>query len=213
MTNHTTREQTYMPGRVSPRVVKCMPVASVSGLMGAKHILGGQEFCFYCMLKTNFSGHNKLFGGAKQFEGYCTRMPPRGCGTGEETCVVTSYGFRIFKKVVSPEQAEPLGSAFVADKTVVQALHQPDEVVSFLHLLPLFFVSFFGGFIFGIAVRIDVFVLDATTDWNKTTRRNSPPTSAGYEWRNPPISFYFLFVRLDKMFADSEAFSWRRKCL
>jgi len=36
---------------------------------GRKYILGCQDFCFYCMFKTNFSGHNTI-------SGYCLRMPP-----------------------------------------------------------------------------------------------------------------------------------------
>jgi len=42
-------------------------------LSGAEYILGGQDFCFYDIFKTNFSGHNK-------FGGDCPRMPLLGHG-------------------------------------------------------------------------------------------------------------------------------------
>jgi len=39
------------------------PVARFQYLMGHNTFLGGQDFCFYYVLKTNFSGRNKIWGG------------------------------------------------------------------------------------------------------------------------------------------------------
>jgi len=38
------------------------PVARFSFLGGQKIFLRGKDFCFYYMFKTNFSGHNKIWG-------------------------------------------------------------------------------------------------------------------------------------------------------
>jgi len=47
---------------------------------GAQYILGGQDFCFYYMLKTNFLGATKYGEAQKKFGGHCPRMPPVATG-------------------------------------------------------------------------------------------------------------------------------------
>jgi len=47
---------------------------------GAQYILGGQDFCFYYMLKTNFSGRNKIWGATKEIWGALPPNAPRGYG-------------------------------------------------------------------------------------------------------------------------------------
>jgi len=37
------------------------PAARLYGLEGQNTFLGGQDFCFYYMYKTNLSGHNKVW--------------------------------------------------------------------------------------------------------------------------------------------------------
>ena len=39
--------------------------SKVSLFGGAQYIFRGQDFCFYYMLKTKFSGRNKIYGGTK----------------------------------------------------------------------------------------------------------------------------------------------------
>ena len=39
------------------------PVTRFQDLVGHNTSLWGQDFCFYCMFKTNFSGRNKIWGG------------------------------------------------------------------------------------------------------------------------------------------------------
>jgi len=48
---------------------------------GAKCILGGKDFCFYFMFETNFSGHNKIWWGTKNW-GALHPNHPRGYGPG-----------------------------------------------------------------------------------------------------------------------------------
>jgi len=49
--------------------------------LGENTFLGGKSFCFYYLLKTNFSGHNKTWGRAQKKCGVeLPRMPPRGHG-------------------------------------------------------------------------------------------------------------------------------------
>jgi len=54
------------------------PVASFQYLVEENTFLGGQDFCFYYMYKTNFSGRNNIWGGTKEILGECP--PPRGYG-------------------------------------------------------------------------------------------------------------------------------------
>jgi len=55
------------------------PVARFQDLVGYNTFLGGQDFCFYYIFKTNFSGRNKIWEGHKiNFGGHCPRMSPRG---------------------------------------------------------------------------------------------------------------------------------------
>jgi len=58
------------------------PVARFQYLVGHNIFLGGQDFYFCYMFKTNFSGCNKIWGAQKEFGGHCLRMPPRGYGPG-----------------------------------------------------------------------------------------------------------------------------------
>ena len=57
------------------------PVAPFQDLVGHNTFLGGQDFCFYYMFKTNFSERNKIWGAQKKFGVHCPRMPPwlRAC--------------------------------------------------------------------------------------------------------------------------------------
>jgi len=45
------------------------PVASFQYLVEQNTFLGGQDFCFYYMFKTNFSGRNNIWGGTKEIWG------------------------------------------------------------------------------------------------------------------------------------------------
>jgi len=56
------------------------PVARFQDLVGHNTFLGGHDFCFYYMFKTNFSGRNKIWGEQKKFRGELPPMPPRGYG-------------------------------------------------------------------------------------------------------------------------------------
>jgi len=50
---------------------------------GQNTFLGGQDFCFYYMFKTNFAGHNTIWGGTKIFGGALPpNAPPHGYGPG-----------------------------------------------------------------------------------------------------------------------------------
>jgi len=44
--------------------------------VGQNTFLGGQDFGFYYMFKTIFSGRNKIWGAQNKFGGNCSRMPP-----------------------------------------------------------------------------------------------------------------------------------------
>ena len=57
-------------------VYLCRPVARFQGVRGQNTLLGGRDFCFYYMLKTNFSRHNQIWRGHKKMGGQCPRMPP-----------------------------------------------------------------------------------------------------------------------------------------
>jgi len=39
--------------------------SQVLGSRGGKYIFRGQDFCSYCIFKTIFAGHNKIWGGTK----------------------------------------------------------------------------------------------------------------------------------------------------
>jgi len=45
-------------------------VAKFEGLVGQNTFLEGQDFCFYSMFKTNFPGHNTIWGVTKIFGGH-----------------------------------------------------------------------------------------------------------------------------------------------
>ena len=56
------------------------PVARFQDLVGHNTFLGGHDFCFYYMFKTNFSGRNKIWGEQRNLGGHGPRIPPRGYG-------------------------------------------------------------------------------------------------------------------------------------
>jgi len=58
------------------------PVARLQGL-GEKYFLGGKDFCFYHMFKTNFSEHNKIWEGHNKDLGVTASECPRVCGPGQ----------------------------------------------------------------------------------------------------------------------------------
>ena len=59
-------------------IIKVMIFIHVKTLiMFGGHILGGSDFCFHYMFKTNFSGHNKSWGGRKNWGYTAPECPPR----------------------------------------------------------------------------------------------------------------------------------------
>ena len=56
------------------------PVARFWSLEGQSISLGGHDFCFYHIFKTNVLGIRKFGGEQKNFGRYFPRMPPRGYG-------------------------------------------------------------------------------------------------------------------------------------
>ena len=64
----------------SPSSITCRPVARFQSLERQNTFLGGHDFCFYHILKTNFSGSKKMWGGTKEIWGHCPRMPRGGYG-------------------------------------------------------------------------------------------------------------------------------------
>jgi len=63
------------------------PVARFQYLVGHNTFFGGQDFCFYYVLKTNFSVHNKIWGGTKKIlEGNAPECSPRGYGPAHHSC-------------------------------------------------------------------------------------------------------------------------------
>jgi len=59
----------------------------------ANYILGWQDFSFYYMFETNFSGHKKIWGAHKKLGGHCPRNPPRGYGPGEMPMILALKRF------------------------------------------------------------------------------------------------------------------------
>jgi len=47
----------------------CRPVGRFQYLVGHNAFLGGHDFCFHYIFKTNFSGHNKIWGEQNKFTG------------------------------------------------------------------------------------------------------------------------------------------------
>jgi len=56
------------------------PVARFQYLVGHNTFLGGQDFCFYYMFKTNVSGRNKILGGTKKIGGTLLPNAPVAMG-------------------------------------------------------------------------------------------------------------------------------------
>jgi len=57
------------------------PVARFQDLVGHNTFLGGQDFCFYYMFETNFSGRNQIWADTKEIWGALpSNAPPRSCG-------------------------------------------------------------------------------------------------------------------------------------
>jgi len=57
-------------------------VARFQDLVGHNAFLGGQDFCFYYMFETNFSGRNKIWDGTKEILGALPpNASPRGYGS------------------------------------------------------------------------------------------------------------------------------------
>jgi len=67
--------------------------SQVSRFGGAQYIFGEHDFGFYYMFKTNFSGHNKIWGGTKKFGAPLPSNEPlwlRACAHYRDTIVVSS---------------------------------------------------------------------------------------------------------------------------
>ena len=60
--------------------VRYRPVARFQYLVWHNKFLRGQDFCFYYMFETFFSGRNKIWGGTKEIWGHRPRMPPVATG-------------------------------------------------------------------------------------------------------------------------------------
>jgi len=78
--------------------------SQVSRFDGARCIFRGQSFCFNYKFKTNFSGRNKIWGGAKEIWGGAKQIlgalppnSPRGYGPGQGQRVL-----HFFRRDVSP---------------------------------------------------------------------------------------------------------------
>jgi len=94
--------------------MSCRPVARFQYLVGHNTFLGGKDFCFYYILKTHFSGRNKIWGGArKKFGGALPPNAPPSRGYGPDVLsrtqlikrngskprvIFSSLGFSCFSK-------------------------------------------------------------------------------------------------------------------
>jgi len=65
-------------GRINGVLPDRQARSQVSRFGGYNIFLGGKDFYFCYMFKTNFSGRNKIWGSQKKLGGHCTRMSPRG---------------------------------------------------------------------------------------------------------------------------------------
>ena len=72
------------------------PVARFQELVGHNTFLGEQDFCFYYMFKTNFSGRNKIWGGHKRNLGGITPEYPPVATSLHQPTVVLSCGDKDF---------------------------------------------------------------------------------------------------------------------
>jgi len=71
------------PGDGEKTLRSSRPVAKFQDLVEYNTFLGGQDFCYYYMFKTNFSGRNKTWGAQKKFWEALTPNAPqwlRTCG-------------------------------------------------------------------------------------------------------------------------------------
>jgi len=72
------------------------PAARFWGLGGQNTLLLAKDFNFYHMFETNFSEHNKIWGGQKRFRANCRRMPPVSAGLGKNVAKSLPLGNFMF---------------------------------------------------------------------------------------------------------------------